>query len=88
MSLAPGTHVDAYRVVGPLGKGGMGEVYRALETGIVRNGATKILPALFTSDADRVARFDREARVLASLNHPGIAVSKNLGDIVMFDGLV
>jgi len=73
MSLPPGTHVGSYRVVGPLGKGGMGEVYRALDTRLGRDVAIKILPAEFTGDAERVARFDREARVLASLNHPAIA---------------
>lgn len=73
MSLAPGTHVGSYRVVGPLGKGGMGEVYRAQDLRLGRDVAIKILPSMFTTDAERVARFDREARVLASLNHPGIA---------------
>src|SRR5688572_5210555 len=73
MPLSPGTHVGSYRVVGPLGKGGMGEVYRATDTRLHRDVAIKVLPAAFTSDAERLARFDREARVLASLNHPGIA---------------
>jgi serine/threonine protein kinase len=73
MSLPPGTHVGSYRVVGPLGKGGMGEVYRARDVRLGRDVAIKILPSIFTTDVDRIARFDREARVLASLNHPGIA---------------
>jgi eukaryotic-like serine/threonine-protein kinase len=73
MSLAPSTQVGSYRVVGPLGKGGMGEVYRAVDTRLGRDVAIKILSAEFTGDADRVARFEREARVLASLSHPAIA---------------
>ena len=73
MPLSPGTHVGSYRVVEPLGRGGMGEVYRATDTRLHRDVAIKVLPAAFTSDAERLARFDREARVLASLNHPGIA---------------
>jgi serine/threonine protein kinase/WD40 repeat protein len=73
MTLAPGARVGVYSVVGPLGAGGMGEVYRARDTRLGRDVAIKVLPAAFTRDADRLARFDREARVLASLNHPGIA---------------
>ena len=73
MSLAPGTRLGAYEVIGTLGAGGMGEVYRARDARLGRDVAIKVLPDIFTSDADRIARFEREARVLASLNHPNIA---------------
>ena len=73
MPLTPGTRIGAYDVTGPLGAGGMGEVYRARDTRLDRDVALKVLPAAFTADPDRLARFEREARVLASLNHPNIA---------------
>jgi eukaryotic-like serine/threonine-protein kinase len=73
MSLAPGTRLGLYDVVGLLGAGGMGEVYRARDTKLSRDVALKILPAPFAFDADRLARFTREAQVLAALNHPNIA---------------
>jgi serine/threonine protein kinase len=73
MSLAPGTRLGAYEVIGPLGAGGMGEVYRARDTRLHRDVAIKILPAAFASDADRLMRFEREAQTLAALNHPHIA---------------
>jgi eukaryotic-like serine/threonine-protein kinase len=72
MTLAPGTRLGPYEVVAALGAGGMGEVYRANDTKLGREVALKILPATFTSDPERVARFRREAQVLASLNHPHI----------------
>ena len=72
MSLTPGTHLGAYEVVARIGAGGMGEVYRARDTKLHRDVALKILPDAFASDSDRLARFQREARVLASLNHPNI----------------
>jgi len=72
MSLAPGTRLGPYEIQSPLGAGGMGEVYRARDTKLGRDIALKFLPPLFTADADRVARFEREARLLASLNHPHI----------------
>src|SRR5437762_13437383 len=62
-----------YRVTGKLGEGGMGEVYRATDTKLGRDVAIKILPEAFAQDPDRMARFTREAQVLASLNHPNIA---------------
>src|SRR3990172_12013060 len=62
-----------YRVTGTLGKGGMGEVYRATDSKLRRDVALKILPDAFARDPDRMARFSREAQVLASLNHPNIA---------------
>jgi Tol biopolymer transport system component len=73
MSLAPGTRLGAYEVIGLIGAGGMGEVYRARDTRLNRDVAIKVLPDAFASDADRLARFKREAQVLASLNHPNIA---------------
>jgi Tol biopolymer transport system component len=73
MALATGTRFGAYEITGPLGAGGMGEVYRATDTHLKRDVAIKVLPASFAEDADRLARFQREAEVLASLNHPNIA---------------
>ena len=73
MSLAPGTRLGPYEIVAPLGAGGMGEVWRARDTSLDREVAIKVLPAAFASDPERLARFEREAKVLASLNHPNIA---------------
>jgi hypothetical protein len=73
MPLAVGTRLGNYQVVGQLGVGGMGEVYRANDTKLDREVAIKILPAAFAQHPDRLARFEREAKVLASLNHPNIA---------------
>jgi len=70
--LSPGTRLGAYEILTLVGSGGMGEVYRAKDTTLGREVALKILPASFTNDPDRVARFHREAQVLASLNHPHI----------------
>ena len=72
MSLEPGMKIGSYEVTGHLGSGGMGEVYRARDTKLDRDVALKVLPEAFTSDPDRLARFEREAKVLASLNHPNI----------------
>ena len=73
MSLATNTRLGPYEIVGPLGAGGMGEVYRARDTRLARNVAIKALPEAFARDPERVARFEREAKLLASLNHPNIA---------------
>ena len=73
MSLAPGVRLGVYEVVARIGAGGMGEVYRARDTKLNRDVALKVLPESFAADPDRVARFKREAQVLASLNHPNIA---------------
>ena len=73
MSLNPGTRLGPYEVLGPLGAGGMGEVYRARDTRLDREVALKVLPESFALDAERLARFEREAKTLASLNHPHIA---------------
>src|SRR6186713_751731 len=72
MSITIGTRLDTYEIIGSLGAGGMGEVYRAHDAKLNRDVALKILPPAFASDPDRLARFKREAQVLASLNHPNI----------------
>ena len=72
MPLAPGDRLGPYEVIAPLGAGGMGEVYRARDTRLKRDVALKILPAALTTDAERLARFQREAQVLASISHPNI----------------
>src|SRR5208283_3221796 len=72
MGPKPGTRIGPYEIIAPLAAGGMGEVYRARDTKLGRDVALKLLPPLLTADADRVARFKREARLLASLNHPHI----------------
>jgi len=73
MALARGTRIGSHEIVAPLGAGGMGEVYRARDTRLNRDVAIKVLPHQFTLDPDRLARFTREAQLLASLNHPNIA---------------
>ena len=72
MALAAGTRLGAYEIVSLIGSGGMGEVYRARDIKLGRDVALKILPEAFVREHGRVARFDREAHVLASLNHPNI----------------
>ena len=73
MSLTPGTRLGPYEVVSPLGAGGMGEVYRARDTKLNRDVAIKVLPDAVAQQPDRLKRFEREAQLLASLNHPHIA---------------
>jgi serine/threonine protein kinase len=80
VGLAPGAHVGPYRIEGVLGSGGMGQVYRARDTKLNRDVALKVLPDVFTGDTERLALFTREAHVLASLNHPGIAAIYGLED--------
>ena len=73
MSLPPGTKLGTFEISGLLGKGGMGEVYRARDTGLNRSVAIKVLPESFAANPERVARFEREARLLATLSHQNIA---------------
>ncbi len=73
MALTPGTTLGTFEISGLIGFGGMGEVYRARDTTLGRDVAIKVLPEDFSADAERLARFRREAKVLASLNHPNIA---------------
>jgi len=81
MALTPGARVGPYEVTGSLGAGGMGEVYRARDAKLARDVAIKILPRTFTNDVDRLGRFEREARLLASLNHPHIGAIYGLETI-------
>lgn len=73
MALTPGTRLGPYEIAALIGEGGMGEVYRALDTNLGRQVAIKILPDIFAEDAERLARFEREAKTLAALNHSNIA---------------
>src|SRR5438046_5989550 len=73
MSLTPGARLGSYEILAAIGAGGMGEVYRARDTKLHRDVAIKVLPELFAQDPERLARFEREARTLAALNHPHIA---------------
>ena len=73
MSLTPGTRLGPYEIAAQIGVGGMGEVYRATDTNLKRQVAIKVLPQMVASDPERLARFQREAEVLAALNHPNIA---------------
>jgi serine/threonine-protein kinase len=79
MPLAPGTRLGPYEVEGPLGEGGMGEVYRARDTRLHRDVAIKVLPAVFASNPERVRRFQQEARAVAALNHPHICQIFDVG---------
>jgi serine/threonine protein kinase/Tol biopolymer transport system component len=78
--LNPGTRIGPYEVVGSLGAGGMGEVFRARDTRLNREVALKVLPGAFATDADRMSRFEREAQLLAAVNHPNIAAIYGLED--------
>src|SRR5690348_1561083 len=85
MTLAPGSKLGPYEISSAIGAGGMGEVFRARDTRLGRDVAIKVLPAAFAQDHERVARFKREAQVLASLNHPNIAAIHGLEEV---DGAV
>src|SRR5205823_13362828 len=78
--MSPDETMAHYRITAKLGEGGMGEVYRATDTKLGRDVAIKIISEAFAQDADRLARFTREARVLASLNHPNIAAIYGVED--------
>jgi eukaryotic-like serine/threonine-protein kinase len=88
MPLAPGTHLGPYEIAGPLGSGGMGEVYRARDTRLERTVAIKILPAQFSCDPVRKQRFEREAKTISSLNHPHICTLHDIGQQDGVDYLV
>ena len=92
MSLTPGTRLGPYEVTAQIGVGGMGEVYQATDTNLKRQVAIKVLPASVAGDAERLARFQREAEVLAALNHPNIAqihgLEKSAGTIALVMELV
>ncbi len=81
MTLVAGTKLGPYEILSPLGAGGMGEVYRANDTRVDRTVAMKVLPEEFFESEERRGRFEREARMLASLNHPGIAVLYSFEEI-------
>src|SRR6202041_3610685 len=80
MALPVGTKLGSYEIVASMGAGGMGEVYRARDSKLGRQVALKIILEAFASDANRMARFEREAKLLASLNHPNIATIYGLED--------
>ena len=88
MPLQSGTLLGPYEIISPLGAGGMGEVYRARDPKLGRDVALKILPEAFAADPDRVARFEREARVLAGLNHQHIAAIYGFHESSAGDALV
>src|SRR5829696_6667948 len=85
MPLTAGSRLGAYEIISLLGAGGMGEVYRAVDTDLKRQVAIKVLPAAVAGDAERLARFRREAEVLASLNHPNIA---HIHGLEKFEGTI
>jgi len=88
MPLNPGTHLGPYEIAGPLGSGGMGEVYRARDTRLERTVAIKILPRELSNDPIRKQRFEREAKTISSLNHPHICVLHDVGSQDGIDYLV
>src|SRR5229473_3142670 len=73
MLISPGEKLGPYEILAPIGAGGMGEVYKARDTKLGREVAIKVLPLALARDPERLARFEREAKVLASLNHPNVA---------------
>ena len=88
MGMTPGVKLGSYEILSPLGAGGMGEVYRARNTRLGRDVALKVLPEALATNSERMARFSREAQVLASLNHPGIATIYGLEESIGIRALV
>ena len=88
MTLEPGTRLGPYEIVGPLGAGGMGEVYEAHDPRLQRRVAIKVLPSQLRADPDLLARFHREARALSSLNHPHVCSIYDVGSEGEIDFLV
>src|ERR1700676_2261452 len=88
MALSAGTRLGPYEIIAPLGAGGMGEVYRAKDSKLDREVAIKVLPEALAQDPERLARFEREAKVLASLNHPNIAAIYGVEDRALIMELV
>jgi serine/threonine protein kinase len=88
LSLTPGTRLGVYQITAQIGEGGMGQVYRATDTRLKRQVAIKILPPALAADHDRLARFQREAEALASLNHPHIAAIYGLEESAGMTALV
>jgi serine/threonine protein kinase len=88
MPLAPGARFGVYEIVAPIGAGGMGQVWRAIDTTLGRQVAIKVLPDAFATDPDRVMRFEHEAKTLAALNHPQIAAIYGFVTSVGAHGLV
>src|SRR5262247_3714868 len=79
MALASGSRLGPYEILSPLGAGGMGEVYRAKDPRLGREVAIKVLPASFSADADRLRRFEQEAKAAGILNHPNITAVHDIG---------
>jgi eukaryotic-like serine/threonine-protein kinase len=79
MSISTGSRLGPYEILGPLGAGGMGEVYRARDERLKRDVAIKVLPASYSQDADRLRRFEQEAQAAGALNHPNITAVYDLG---------
>ncbi len=88
MTLVAGARIGPYEVLAAIGAGGMGEVYRARDTRLKRDVAIKVLPDAFAQDPDRLARFQREAELLATLNHPNIAAVYGLEQTDRLTGIV
>ena len=81
MSISTGARLGPYEILGPLGAGGMGEVYRARDERLKRDVAIKVLPSSYAQDADRLRRFEQEAKAASALNHPNIITIHEIGQV-------